>query len=139
MAARGQAILVERVDVEAIYRRRRMLSSHSRLYEPRSFEIQLHSYILPIMQGYCQVTQFSIPADPIAVDEDSVVDYIIISRRSRHRPGLRYQRRGIDDAAHVANFVETETIMRVDVSLGLLCHIFNFFLMTLFSLLFSEH
>jgi len=83
--------------------------------------IQLHSYILPIMQGYCQVTQFNIPPDPIAVDEDSVVDYIIISRRSRHRPGLRYQRRGIDDAAHVANFVETETIMRVEVSLGLSC------------------
>ncbi|KAF8969687.1 SacI homology domain-containing protein [Flammula alnicola] len=74
----------------------------------------LHSYILPIMQGYCQVTQFSIPADPVIVDEDSLVDYIIISRRSRYRPGLRYQRRGIDDAAHVANFVETETIMRVE-------------------------
>ncbi|KIM48704.1 hypothetical protein M413DRAFT_21047 [Hebeloma cylindrosporum] len=74
----------------------------------------LHSYILPIMQGYCQVTQFNIPSDPVEVDEDSLVDYIIISRRSRHRPGLRYQRRGIDDAAHVANFVETETIMRVE-------------------------
>ena len=38
-----------------------------------------------------------------------------MSRRSRDRAGLRYQRRGIDDAAHVANFVETETITRVDV------------------------
>ncbi|KJA26998.1 hypothetical protein HYPSUDRAFT_131584 [Hypholoma sublateritium FD-334 SS-4] len=74
----------------------------------------LHSYILPIMQGFCQTTQFNIPADPIVVDQESVIDYIIISRRSRHRPGLRYQRRGIDDAAHVANFVETETIMRVE-------------------------
>jgi hypothetical protein len=46
----------------------------------------LHSYILPIMQGYCQVTRFSIAADPtLAVDQDSVVDYYIISRRSRHR------------------------------------------------------
>ncbi len=43
------------------------------------------------------------------------VDYIIMSRRSRDRAGLRYQRRGIDDTAHVANFVETETITRVDV------------------------
>ena len=38
-----------------------------------------------------------------------------MSRRSRERAGLRYQRRGIDDVAHVANFVETETITRVDV------------------------
>ena len=38
-----------------------------------------------------------------------------MSRRSRDRAGLRYQRRGIDDTAHVANFVETETITRVDV------------------------
>ena len=45
-----------------------------------------------------------------------MVDYMIISRRSKYRPGLRYQRRGIDDAAHVANFVETETIMRIEVS-----------------------
>ena len=48
-------------------------------------------------------------------EEITHVDYIIMSRRSRDRAGLRYQRRGIDDEAHVANFVETETITRVDV------------------------
>lgn len=72
------------------------------------------------MQGYCQIAQFNLPSDSAFVDEDSMVDYIIISRRSRYRPGLRYQRRGIDDEANVANFVETETIMRVKVSLLLL-------------------
>ncbi len=45
-----------------------------------------------------------------------IVDYIVISRRSRDRAGLRYQRRGIDDDSNTANFVETETIMRVEVS-----------------------
>ena len=90
------------------------------------------------MQGYCQVTQFNIPADPIAVDEESSVDYIIISRRSRHRPGLRYQRRGIDDAAHVANFVETETIMQVEVII-VPHNVFDFSLKALFSFLFSAH
>lgn len=40
---------------------------------------------------------------------------MVVSRRSRYRAGLRYQRRGIDDDANVANFVETETIMRVEV------------------------
>ncbi|TFK62545.1 hypothetical protein BDN72DRAFT_964483 [Pluteus cervinus] len=73
----------------------------------------LHSYVLPIMQGYFQISTFIMPADPELHDDDIPVDYIIISRRSRHRAGLRYQRRGIDDDAHVANFVETETIMRV--------------------------
>lgn len=69
------------------------------------------------MQGYCQVTKFCIPSDHNMIDEETEVDYMVISRRSRYRPGLRYQRRGIDDGAHVANFVETETIMRVEVGI----------------------
>ncbi|KAJ8462179.1 hypothetical protein ONZ45_g18030 [Pleurotus djamor] len=76
----------------------------------------LHSYVLPIMQGYYQVSSFPLPLESPGSDapDTTTVDYIIMSRRSRHRAGLRYQRRGIDDSAHVANFVETETIMRVD-------------------------
>ncbi|RDB21105.1 Phosphatidylinositide phosphatase SAC2 [Hypsizygus marmoreus] len=74
----------------------------------------LHSYVLPIMQGYFQIAQFNVPPDPITHDEDVLADYVIVSRRSRYRAGLRYQRRGIDDDANVANFVETETIMRVE-------------------------
>ncbi|KAG0705071.1 SacI homology domain-containing protein [Suillus ampliporus] len=75
----------------------------------------LHSYVTPIMQGYIQVSSFDLPKDTSAMQDDSVgpVDYIVISRRSRDRAGLRYQRRGVDDEAHVANFVETEVIMRV--------------------------
>ncbi|KAK0483841.1 SacI homology domain-containing protein [Armillaria novae-zelandiae] len=71
----------------------------------------LHPYVLPIMQGYCQVSAFDIPED--GAKNPVPVDYVLISRRSRDRAGLRYQRRGVDDDAHVANFVETETIMRV--------------------------
>ncbi|KAF7323093.1 hypothetical protein HMN09_00089400 [Mycena chlorophos] len=74
----------------------------------------LHPYVLPIMQGYYQVSKFVIPPDPLTHEEDAMVDYIIVSRRSRDRAGLRYQRRGIDDESHVANFVETETVMRVE-------------------------
>ncbi|KAK7020499.1 SacI homology domain-containing protein [Favolaschia claudopus] len=74
----------------------------------------VHPYVLPIMQGFYQVSKFTIPPDPLTHDEYAEVDYIIVSRRSRDRAGLRYQRRGIDDDAHVANFVETETIMRVE-------------------------
>jgi hypothetical protein len=50
-------------------------------------------------------------------DEDyDDIQYLIISRRSRQRAGLRYLRRGIDDEANVANFVETEAIMKITVS-----------------------
>ncbi|KAI0929197.1 hypothetical protein AcW1_006209 [Taiwanofungus camphoratus] len=76
----------------------------------------LHPYVLPIMQGFYQISSFSVPREPVASEEgdSAAVDYILISRRSRDRAGLRYQRRGIDDDANVANFVETETIMRVE-------------------------
>ncbi|KAJ7219415.1 SacI homology domain-containing protein [Mycena pura] len=83
----------------------------------------VHSYVLPIMQGFYQIAKFTIPPDPLTHDEDIAVDYIIVSRRSRDRAGLRYQRRGIDDDAYVANFVETETIMRVEDPVGI-CRLF---------------
>ncbi len=35
---------------------------------------------------------------------------LLISRRSVFRQGTRYNRRGIDSAGHVANFVETEQV-----------------------------
>ena len=35
----------------------------------------------------------------------------IISRRSRHRAGTRYKRRGVNEEGHVANYVETEQIL----------------------------
>lgn len=76
----------------------------------------LHSYVLPIVQGFFQVASFPVPREPETTEsgDAAIVDYIILSRRSKNRAGLRYQRRGIDDDAHVANFVETETIMRVE-------------------------
>ncbi|KAI9466155.1 SacI homology domain-containing protein [Lactarius psammicola] len=76
----------------------------------------LHSYILPLVQGFFQVASFAIPLDPVVSEagDTTRVEYIIMSRRSRDRAGLRYQRRGVDDEAHVANFVETETVTRLD-------------------------
>ena len=70
------------------------------------------------MQGFYQIAAFAIPNDLSNQDSGNlvIVDFIVISRRSRDRAGLRYQRRGIDDDANVANFVETETIMRINVS-----------------------
>ena len=77
------------------------------------------------MQGFYQIATFPVPREPEETEsgDNASVDYIIVSRRSRDRAGLRYQRRGIDDDANVANFVETETVMRVEVCklLGLSC------------------
>ncbi|KAH7889626.1 SacI homology domain-containing protein [Phlebopus sp. FC_14] len=75
----------------------------------------LDSYVLPIVQGHFQIASFQIPTRSYMTSDEttSPLDYIIASRRSRQRAGLRYQRRGVDDEAHVANFVETETILRV--------------------------
>ena len=71
------------------------------------------------MQGFFQISTFTIPRTPEESEtgDSAIVDYALISRRSRDRAGLRYQRRGVDDDANVANFVETEAVTRVEVSL----------------------
>ncbi len=84
----------------------------------------LHAYILPVMQGYLQTV--NLPVQPIGKEEteadaasanggDAVLrcQLMVISRRSKERAGLRYQRRGINESGQVANFVETEQILYV--------------------------
>ena len=95
------------------------------------------------MQGFYQIAAFATPKDSENMESGNlvIVDYIIISRRSRDRAGLRYQRRGIDDDANVANFVETETIVRVEVSRADVIKrdiLFNFLQQTNFNNVFSH-
>lgn len=86
-------------------------------------DLGLNSFILPVMQGWVQSATFHIPAPlPLhnaahqATDLETMpIDLVVISRRSRDRAGLRYQRRGIDDNGHVANLVETEMVVRAKV------------------------
>ncbi|KAF9968671.1 hypothetical protein BGZ70_000516 [Mortierella alpina] len=68
-------------------------------------DIQAHGYILPVMQGYVEIEQCEIEEQPF--------EFTLISRRSRDRSGLRYQRRGIDENGNTANFVETEQLLRI--------------------------
>lgn len=44
----------------------------------------------------------------LTFEGDINVNFTLISRRSVHRAGVRYLRRGIDEKGDVANFVETE-------------------------------
>ena len=68
------------------------------------------------MQGHYQISTIPIPREPVLHESGDFVlaDYVVVSRRSRDRAGLRYQRRGVDEGAHVANFVQSESVMRVE-------------------------
>uniref|UniRef100_A0A672NSV0 SAC domain-containing protein n=1 Tax=Sinocyclocheilus grahami TaxID=75366 RepID=A0A672NSV0_SINGR len=91
---------------------------------------QVDFWVIPIIQGFVQVEELvvnynessdeerSSPETPL--QEGTCVDDIhprftvaLISRRSRHRAGMRYKRRGVDTDGHVANYVETEQLIHV--------------------------
>ncbi|XP_077585048.1 phosphatidylinositide phosphatase SAC2 isoform X2 [Stigmatopora nigra] len=87
-------------------------------------------WVIPIIQGFVQVEELVVNYNETS-DEDrsspetppqelTCVDDIhprftvaLISRRSRHRAGMRYKRRGVDTDGHVANYVETEQLIHV--------------------------
>lgn len=71
---------------------------------------KLDEWIIPVMQGTMQIEACKI--------EDCRFDFIVISRRSRERAGMRYQRRGVNEQGQVANFVETEQIIIFEVSMN---------------------
>ncbi|KAL7728141.1 hypothetical protein ACLKA6_002274 [Drosophila palustris] len=61
------------------------------------------TWILPIIQGFVQVEACVIGNDCFTL--------ALVSRRSRHRAGTRYKRRGVDEKGNCANYVETEQIL----------------------------
>ncbi|KAG1141195.1 hypothetical protein G6F37_008309 [Rhizopus arrhizus] len=63
----------------------------------------LDEWITPIVQGTIQI-------EPCVIDGYEF-DFILISRRSKERAGMRYQRRGVNEDGEVSNFVETEQIV----------------------------
>lgn len=46
--------------------------------------------------------------------EGNKVSYVLLSRRSTKKGGTRYFDRGLNDDGYVANFVETEQIIKLD-------------------------
>ncbi|CAJ0571375.1 unnamed protein product, partial [Mesorhabditis spiculigera] len=65
-------------------------------------------WIVPVMQGHVQSKEIKID------DVEASIPYLsltLISRRSIHRAGARYLRRGIDQDGNVANFVESELVL----------------------------
>ncbi|GFU96448.1 phosphatidylinositide phosphatase SAC2 [Trichonephila clavipes] len=100
-----------------------MLSELINLHEPLC-----DPWIVPVIQGFVQIEQCwidviddaeSLSAEgarffppPVLLPETTGKNYtmILISRRSRHRAGTRYKRRGVDESGKCANYVETEQI-----------------------------
>ncbi|XP_050310278.1 phosphatidylinositide phosphatase SAC2 isoform X2 [Anthonomus grandis grandis] len=73
-------------------------------------------WILPIIQGYIQISECTVEVGPYIGMDDKDKQYeiftlCILSRRSRFRAGTRYKRRGVDEDGEVANYVETEQII----------------------------
>ncbi|CAM9711482.1 phosphatidylinositol-3-phosphatase SAC1 [Lethenteron reissneri] len=64
---------------------------------------ELHRFAVPLIHGFLSVKA--------CVVNGKVFDWILISRRSCYRAGVRYYLRGIDQEGHAANFVETEQIV----------------------------
>ncbi|MED6271976.1 Phosphatidylinositide phosphatase SAC1-A [Characodon lateralis] len=64
---------------------------------------ELHRFALPVIHGF-------IVMKPCRIN-GKIFEWILISRRSCFRAGVRYYVRGIDPEGHAANFVETEQIV----------------------------
>ena len=66
---------------------------------------QLAGYAVPLIHGFVSYTGHYVVGG-------QRLDYILISRKARTRAGARFTRRGIDRNGHVANFIETEQMVR---------------------------
>jgi hypothetical protein len=64
---------------------------------------ELTHFALPIMHGFISINR--------CVVNQKEFNFILISRRSCYRAGVRYYCRGVDSEGHAANSVETEQIV----------------------------
>ena len=76
---------------------------YKKFINPETNEPFDYCFIMPIICGY--VGMFSYELD------GSNLEFYLISRRSQHHCGTRYNTRGINDDGHVANYCETEQII----------------------------
>ncbi|KAJ3203458.1 camp-dependent protein kinase catalytic subunit [Entophlyctis luteolus] len=70
-------------------------------------------FLVPVIQGYVEISKN-------ASIGSGIFDFALVSRRSKYMAGFRYEKRGVDELGQVANFVETEMIVRSEQQ-GRLC------------------
>ena len=97
--------LIDQADVSVCHLLALLIVSRSHSNEKKDeFDTR---WIQPIIMGYCNQCHFD-------VHEGNSAQLILISRRNRHRAGVRMHCRGIDDDGFVANYVETEQVSKRD-------------------------
>ncbi|XP_029445325.1 phosphatidylinositide phosphatase SAC1 isoform X1 [Rhinatrema bivittatum] len=69
---------------------------------------EIHRFAMPVIHGFIALHSCCV--------NGKYFDWILISRRSCFRAGVRYYVRGIDSEGHAANFVETEQIVHYNGS-----------------------
>ncbi|XP_075442402.1 phosphatidylinositol-3-phosphatase SAC1 isoform X3 [Ascaphus truei] len=68
-----------------------------------SAQPEIQKFAIPVVHGFIAIHLCSI--------NGKYFDWVLLSRRSCFRAGVRYYVRGIDSEGHAANFVETEQIV----------------------------
>ncbi|KAG9341006.1 hypothetical protein JZ751_019759 [Albula glossodonta] len=116
--------LWQRVD-DRFFWNKHMIQDLINLQDP-----QVDFWVIPIIQGFVQIEELVVNYNEGSDEEKSSPDtplqdltcvddihprftVALISRRSRHRAGMRYKRRGVDKNGNVANYVETEQQIHV--------------------------
>lgn len=92
--------LLERADQRFVW--------NGHLLRELSAQPEVHRFALPVIHGFITMHSCSV--------NGKYFDWILISRRSCFRAGVRYYVRGIDSEGHAANFVETEQIVHYNGS-----------------------
>ncbi|XP_068944448.1 phosphatidylinositol-3-phosphatase SAC1 isoform X1 [Petaurus breviceps papuanus] len=92
--------LLERADQRFVW--------NGHLLRELSAQPEVHRFALPVLFGFITMHSCSI--------NGKYFDWILVSRRSCFRAGVRYYVRGIDSEGHAANFVETEQIVHYNGS-----------------------
>ncbi|CCX32512.1 SacI homology domain-containing protein [Pyronema domesticum] len=82
----------------------------SDLIDIRTTNPQVDPYILPVVFGFLKISTTNLNNTPLT--------FVLITRKSRHRAGTRYNTRGIDEAGNASNFNETEQAVIVGDSTG---------------------
>mmetsp|Transcript_1777 Transcript_1777/g.2507 ORF Transcript_1777/g.2507 Transcript_1777/m.2507 type:complete len:588 (+) Transcript_1777:63-1826(+) len=67
--------------------------------------LSLEGWACPFIMGFVAIDS------GISIAGKKIDRFALISRRSRHRVGTRFNRRGVNEHGYVANFVETEQIL----------------------------
>ncbi|KAJ1331578.1 synaptojanin [Microdochium nivale] len=88
-----------------------LLRFRSRLRTHEREVLDASRILTSAIRGFCLTMTIPQSAAPLRAANTGRPSFLtVISRLSCQRAGTRFNSRGIDDAGHVANFVETETI-----------------------------